>query len=161
MRTRALTWLILLVMVVQAAVYLPQMPPKMASSFGGDGSAKGFMTPRDFLFFEVFIVAIMLLAFNVLPRLSIRNPASVNLPNKAYWLAPERAAATMREVLARLRGLGNLILAFMALLFQATYLANLTSNPALDMKWFGIGMACWIAFFLGWIVSFYRKFQRI
>jgi hypothetical protein len=75
------------------------LPGVVASHFIAGGAADGFM-PRDrytafMLALVVFVPALLRLAASLAARLPVRL---VNLPNKQYWLAPERKAATLAAI---------------------------------------------------------------
>ena len=57
----------------------------------------------------------------------------INLPNKTYWLAPERREATLLYVSAWLRWFLVLTLAFITLVVGLTLRANLQTPPQLSV----------------------------
>ena len=69
------------------------LPPLVASHFGAGGVANGFMTRTVYTrFMEAFVIGLP--AFMVLVSLyAVGNArARLNMPNRDYWLAPERRA---------------------------------------------------------------------
>jgi uncharacterized membrane protein len=115
-----------------AVAYYPQLPERMASHFDGAGQANGW-SPKAFFFgLEAFVLVLMTACFAVLPAVIEQLPPRlVNLPNKDYWLAPERRAATMARVSSALTWFGCAVL---AVLIAATWLVirvNLGLEPAL------------------------------
>lgn len=81
--------------VVHFSSVYSQLPGVVASHFNGRGAPSGWQTKEAF--FGVF-VALSVLAGVIgfgMPRMIAAMPAQlVNLPNKRYWLAPERLAET-------------------------------------------------------------------
>ena len=75
-----------------------QLADPVATHFGSDYLANGFMTRDGYLAFSLafstLLPVIVAGAVGWLPRLF---PRSVNVPNRDYWLAPERRAATLDE----------------------------------------------------------------
>jgi hypothetical protein len=84
-------------MVACAVIYFsylyPRMPAVVASHFDAHGAANGWQTKQAFfgVFAGVTVIAAFLV-FVVPALIAIVPPQYVNLPNKDYWLAPERLA---------------------------------------------------------------------
>ncbi len=95
----------LFIIVVMAAVFfvtsIQSLPSAVASHFGAGGIADGFM-PRDaYILFMGSVSLGVPLAIGVLLSQTHRLPISlISIPNRLYWLAPERADAS-RRYLAR------------------------------------------------------------
>jgi uncharacterized membrane protein len=100
MQKSSLPKLVFVLLAVGAAIYLSslyaQLPEVVASHFNARGVPNGWQTKSAF--FSVLIGVSVLAAvvgFGI-PRLIMLLPAEyINLPNKGYWLAPERRAVTM------------------------------------------------------------------
>jgi uncharacterized membrane protein len=123
---------LVLAALVLAIVYYPQLPERMASHFDGSGQANGW-SPKTFFFgLEAFVLVVVTACFAILPAvIEALPPRMVNFPNKDYWLAPERRAATMASVSSALTWFGCAVMAF---LFAVTWLVikvNLGLEPAL------------------------------
>jgi len=130
------------------------MPDRVAVHFAADGSANGFMTRegyRQFLIeFGLGVPLITALIVAVLPALI---PGRVNLPNKDYWMAPERRAQSLAFLSGHGFWLGCLLLLLMSGVHRLVVAAN-TAEAAqrLDngsfawmMVLFGAGMVAWAA----------------
>ena len=75
------------------------MPEVVASHFEAGGVANGFMPRRQYVGFMVFVVVLVPSLLFFVGRLASRLPVQfINLPNKQYWLAPERRAATLTSL---------------------------------------------------------------
>ena len=71
------------------------LPEVAASHFVGSGAANGFMTRGSYESFMLLFVVVLPLVLVFVPTISLDNPkAGIRLPNKEYWLAPERQAET-------------------------------------------------------------------
>ena len=92
--------MLFVLLAVLASVYFwptyAQLPDVVASHFNERGVANGWQ-PKS-LFFEFFAGAVAIAAFLTfgIPAIFSKMPtAMINLPNKKYWLAPERRAETL------------------------------------------------------------------
>lgn len=93
--------------VLQALVYYPQLPARLASHFDAAGRPNGWSSKPAYFALQAFIVVVLTLCFAALPGWLERAPARlVNLPNKDYWLAPERRVSTMARVASALTWFG-------------------------------------------------------
>jgi uncharacterized membrane protein len=101
------------IVALQAIVYYPQLPAQLASHFDAAGRPNGWSSKSAYFALQAFIVLVLTLCFAALPSWLERAPARLlNLPNKDYWLAPERRAATMARVASALTWFGCAVLAF-------------------------------------------------
>jgi len=148
--------------IVQILIEGPRLPDSVASHFGADGRADGWSSRNAFLVtfgltyvFTALIIGGLGLFLHKIP------PAFVNMPNKDYWLAPERRTETCARVFGMMLWMGAATLCFMCLLFRNIVRANMA--PEGDA---GIGAGFWIimglylAFTVGWVVRFFRVFRK-
>lgn len=89
-----------MVVAASAAIYFwsmyAQLPDVVASHFNARGVANGWQ-PKS-VFFEFFAGAVAIVSFLTfgVPALISKLPTPmINLPNKEYWLAPERRQETL------------------------------------------------------------------
>lgn len=137
------------------------LPAVVAAHFGADGIANGFMPRGEFVGFMLALVLAVPSLIYFTGRLASRLPAQwLNLPNKQYWLAPERRAATLESlgkfgVWTAYATLGVLCLAYW-LVVQA----NLERPPRLEQApLVGVLAAFFIALFAGMVVVLRRFFR--
>ncbi len=94
-----LFWILVAVAAIQVWVYYPRLPATLASHFDGRGTPNGWQTKG--VFFSFYVGGILLAAVLCygLPRMIAAMPYStINLANKAFWLAPERRAETLAYI---------------------------------------------------------------
>ena len=104
----------------------PRLPARVASHFDATGAANGWMSPSGLFGFHAALLGILLLVFTVLPRLVRYLPAaSINLPNRDYWLAPERRETTLGRIEDWTAALGLAAITVIALLEELVVRANL------------------------------------
>src|SRR5215210_4275920 len=91
-----LRWVILGGLLIQAARYYPFLPARVASHFDVRGRPNGWMARQEFLLFEVLAIGVIFgISFGG-PALLGKVPSSMlNIPQRSYWLAPERRSQTL------------------------------------------------------------------
>jgi uncharacterized membrane protein len=146
---------------VQARRFAATMPPVLATHFGGSGAPNGWQTQSQFFILETLLLAVcLLLAFGI-PRLIGALPISLmNLPNKEYWLAPERREDTIESFKARFAWFGCGFLAFLLVVNQLVYDANQTQRRQLNTTAFVAAMVVFLAFVGVWTVLLIVRFSR-
>jgi uncharacterized membrane protein len=153
------------VAMIAAAGYIvataPGLPEHVATHFGGSGAADAWMTRagyvRFMLVFVVVLPALLVAAIGLLPRLF---PQWVNVPNRAYWLAPERRDDSLAFLLVHACWFGVLMEVFVAALHALLLHANATSPPRLPTLPFVAFLAAFLAALAVWIRALYRRFPR-
>src|SRR5664279_3490148 len=93
--------LLLVLVVAGGFVWLTsgELPPVVASHFGPGGTANGFMGKGMYIAVMLAVVVAVPALVGMSGQLVRVLPVQlVNLPNKQYWLAPERRAATIESL---------------------------------------------------------------
>jgi len=134
---------ILMCALVQAIYYYPRLPDRVASHFDARGQVDGWGTRNEFFAIEgVLMIGLALLTLFV-DWLVPRMPASlVNMPNKDYWFAPERRAATNRVMQSWVSTFMLLSLGFVVYVLQLAILVNVTGDADYMFipMWAGLGI---------------------
>lgn len=85
-----------LIAIVQITFWFNQLPDPMPSHFNGAGKVDGTMSKSGFMVMNVGLQAMFLIGFPLLSMLMKRMPDSMlNIPNKEYWLTPDRREQTL------------------------------------------------------------------
>jgi len=139
--------------------YAPRLPERVASHFNFRGEPDGWMPKAAFLFGNVgvviFTVAIMVGAAAWLTRLP---DDAINLPNKEFWLAPERRATTLRIVGDSLHWLGVATVALLGSVTLETCRANLLPEPRLGIGvW--VSLVAYLVYTVFWAAALTRRFR--
>ncbi len=163
MKSGAQKFFLLLVIVsfLQMLYFWPLTPETMASHFDGSGRANGWQTRVFFFVLYGGVLVLLFFTFQILPRQLKRFPDGlINLPNKGYWLAPERRAATFAVIEKQMILLGNatmmLIIGTMQLVFQA----NVDRSNRISGETMWIMLGAYICISIIWTVQFIRKFRK-
>lgn len=161
--SRSFGWLVwLAACVAYLAVFMwswATLPDRVASHFDGSGAADDWSSRASFLTIQALVGVFVLAGLPLLGALTTKLPPSmVNLPNKDYWLAPERRAATataIRDQLVLFTGLCGL---FLSWFMYDTVAAQARTPQHLQSPW--IALAVFVAATIVWIVGFQRRFAR-
>ena len=161
--SRALVTLICLnVFGVVFVVYTSQyLPDKVATHFGINGQADGWMSRNGYLLlmlaFMIGMSAFVSFVVGTLPR---KFPQWTNIPNRDYWLAPQRREESARFLSAHGKRLGYLIVMMMLGMHYTILLANHMRPPALPGSTFTSIILGFALALLWWIVRLYRRFPK-
>jgi uncharacterized membrane protein len=138
------------------ALYLPDI---MASHFDAAGRANGWQSRSAFLLLSAFILALVSLAFALMPRMFRGVPVGlVSLPQRDYWLAPERRDQTFAFIARSMLWFGCATLALLVAVTHLVLRVNLGLEPRLPSAWmFGL-LAVYVGFTLVWLLRFVRRF---
>ncbi len=138
------------------------LPDVVASHFGASGSANGFMSRTAYLGSMLAVVVVLPLVVALAGRLaSVLPPRWVNLPNKAYWLAPERRGATLEALSRRTGWLALFLLAFLCFVHWLVVQANANATKQLPQVPFFVGLALLLAATVGWVIALHRRFGNV
>ena len=149
------------VAVVQSIVYYPQLPDQVASHFGSNGQPNGWSSKTVFIIIDLATVALMTLVFLFLPKsLSRFSDSAISLPNKDYWLAPERREKTYVMIQDQMCWFGAATLVFLIGVFQLVIEANL-NPPATLSSGFMFLLIAYLAYTGWWVVMLISKFARV
>ena len=137
------------------------LPGLVSSHFGASGAANGFMTRT---FYTVFMVAFVI----GLPALMVfvtwhavgNAKARINLPNRGYWLAPERRGETIGLLRVGILWFGALLVTFLCYLHALVVLANEAQPVHLAGSWFMGGLVVYFVVLFVAVRMFLRRFRR-
>jgi len=138
----------------QALLWRSRLPERVATHFDGSGVPNGWMGRDAAVWFGPGMAVFLLLVFVGVGRLVRVLPVEmVNLPDKEYWLAPERRDSTLARIERMLRWMGILVGVFVLAVQEASFRANLAPGQRL-----GSGALVLLAGFLVlelvWILRF-------
>ena len=118
--------------IAQCIHDFPLLPDRMASHFGASGVPNGWMTkPQFFLIFAIVFLPAFFVEFWLHRKISKTPEAKLNLPNKKYWLAPERRAQTFAYFESFLAWYGCAFLFVLVSAMGLAMRANFNSPPRL------------------------------
>jgi len=151
---------LLAAIVLQILYYYPQLPETVASHFDGAGRPNGWSSKEAFFGVYALMVALQVLIFRVLPpRLGRLPPRLVSLPNRDYWLGPERREETLAYLTTSMAWFGFASILFAVVTIQLVIEANLSQAPLNGtMMW--VLLAAFFAFVFLWVARLLLRFAR-
>src|SRR5256885_8999011 len=124
---------IVLLHAAQTIYYFPRLPAIVAQHFDAAGRPNGWASRDGFFIFSWMILLGISAIFMLTPRMLRRVPVSlINLPNKDYWLAPERKQESLRFLERDLEWMGVLTVGFITLVMHFAIRANLVPQSKLQ-----------------------------
>ena len=138
------------------------LPASVASHFGGGWLANGWMARDDYLVFSLaFSTLLPLIVAAIVGWLPRLYPNLVNVPNRDYWLVPERRT-TMLDTLA-LSGvaLGALLSIFMGGIHGLILKANAVVPPRLPAGDFWTLLIAFLVLLTVWIGVLWTRFRNV
>ncbi len=155
--------LIALMLLAVAFVYLSSqtLPAVVASHFTLGGQADGYMRRDGYLRVMLgTVVGVPLLMIAVSSVVRLIPLRFVNVPNREYWLAPERSTETVAYVVRQGRVFGALMTGFLCFVHWLVVLANRQYPAHFPESLFVAGFSVFVAAVVVWLVLFFGRFRR-
>jgi uncharacterized membrane protein len=140
----------------------PLLPQRMASHFAASGAANGWMTKSQFLItYAIILLPAFFVEFGLHRKITATPEKRLNLPNKQYWLAPERRAETFAyfELFFGWFGCAFLLLEVSAM--GLAMRANFQNPPHMPTAPIVSVLVAFAVFTVGGIAAMARRFSRI
>ncbi len=146
--------------ILLAYIFHMELPDMVAIHFGEDGLPDSWVSSsNNFLIWSLFHV-VFVTFFLAVPVFLNKLPADlINLPNREYWLAPDKREKTLLEMETRFNVFG----AFLNVTFMALGILNFNANKSDPVQMnensiLTIGLFVLI-FVILWIRAFYARFK--
>jgi hypothetical protein len=136
------------------------LPEMVASHFSREGVATGFLPRAVYMRITLSTVLLPPMFLAVLPRLILRNPnARINVPNRDYWLAPERRERTVAIIVQQCTYFGVMLLLFLCYAHWLVVRANAAAPPTLSSGWILAGLVVFLGFTVRWATRMIGRFR--
>lgn len=157
---------LLLLVLVAAAGFVwftsGALPPVVASHFGPGGVPNGFMGKGTYTAFMLAVVVAVPALIGLSGQLVRAVPHRlVNLPNRQYWLAPQRRAATLDSLASIGVPFALALVVFLCFVHWLVVQANAVQPPRLSEGSLFAGLAVAGVAMVLWLVVFFRRFGRV
>lgn len=161
---RAIPALVFFAVLAAASVYLlastAALPERVASHFGANGAANGFMPRAEYrnfiLFFTLGLPALVVACLGALPRFF----STLKLPDAQHWMSPQQRTQTVDFLTRQAFWLGSLLVLFLCGVHALLVRANTQSAPQLQNELFIGLMAAFMLGMAAWAITFMRRFRR-
>ncbi|HEX5854318.1 MAG TPA: DUF1648 domain-containing protein [Thermoanaerobaculia bacterium] len=158
-RTRLFLLGLVLLSLVEAARQWSSAPDRVPSHFDAAGRPNAWSSRDEFFTLQVGVtlgVAALLIG---MPWLLKFTPTSlINLPNKSYWLAPERREETMDRLASYFDVFASATVLLLLAVFELTSLAS--RGGGLSTNFFLPVLVSYLVFSAGWTVALIRAFAN-
>jgi uncharacterized membrane protein len=157
---RGLFFAIVLAAIVQCVHDFPLLPDRLASHFAASGIPNGWMTKSQFFVtYAVVLVPALLVEFWVHRKVAKTPEAKLRLPNKEYWLAPERRAETFAYFESFFAWFGCAFLLVEVVAMGLAMRANFDTPPQLPIGPIVSVIAGFILFNVAAVIAMLRRFS--
>jgi uncharacterized membrane protein len=156
---RILFFAVVLLAMARCIHDFPLLPDRLASHFGPSGMPNGWMTkPQFFITYALLFLPALFVEF-LAGRKVANSPANkLRLPNKEYWLAPERRTETLAYFESFFAWYGCAVLLVEVLAMGLAVRANFDDPPVLATGPIVTVAAGFIVFNITAAVAVYRRF---
>lgn len=137
------------------------LPDTVASHFGPSGAADGFMPRTAYLALMAgFAAGLPAIMVWVQSRVMRRAPQRLRLPNRDYWVAPERIEEALRMITEKLMQFGAMLALLLCFVHWEVVQANLRNPPQLDNARMITALAVLLLAVAVWVYRLYARFRR-
>jgi uncharacterized membrane protein len=151
--------LLLMLCIAHAVYYYPLLPDRVASHFGASGQPDAWSGKASFVKLYLIMVAFIAVLFPGIGLILRKIPAYlINLPNKDYWLAPERSEETIAVLSRQLLWFGSATLLLLLDIIHQSFRVHLGKAQALEHPW--ISIVAYVVFTAFWSIALIVKFSR-
>ena len=139
--------------------YYPLLPDHVASHFGASGRSDAWSSKDMFVKIYLFAVAFVAILFSGIGFVLRRTPSNlINLPNKDYWLSPERRDGTIGLLSRQFLWFGSATLLLMLDIFHQAFMVHLGRSRGLEHP--VVSLVIYVAFTAIWSIGLVRRFVR-
>lgn len=137
------------------------LPAVVATHFNAAGAADGFMDRGAYIAMFTSLVLVVPLVIGLLPgALARRGGAGLNIPNREYWVAPERRAQTAAHLQAHGLWFAVLLSAFLAFVHAQVVRANQVQPPVLSTPVVMAALGVFLLLLAVWLAVLMFRFRE-
>ena len=158
------TWSVFVLLSLIALLFVTgtaaELPLTVASHFDAAGRPNAFMSRGGYIRFAlclcvglpVLVVAILTLVYS--------RAVELKLPNREYWMAPQRIHRTRSFLVAHGVWLGSLLVVLSCVIHWLELGANRRQPPHLSSQTFAVCMIAFLIAMAAWIAALMFAFRR-
>jgi uncharacterized membrane protein len=157
---KGLFFAIVLAAIAQCVHDFPLLPDRLASHFAASGIPNGWMTkPQFFITYAVVLLPAFIVEFWAHRRVAKTPEAKLRLPNKEYWLAPERRAITFAYFDSFFAWFGCIFLLVEVFTMGLAMRANFDTPPLLPTGPIATVIAGFVLYNVAAVTAMLRRFS--
>ena len=161
---RRISWIVFALALLFAILYfsntVSSLPPLVASHFDAAGHPNAHMT-REFYTKFIFAMGVGFpIAMVALLTVIYSRASDMKLPNRDYWLAPERIGQTRSMLVTHGVWFGCLMVAMVCYVHWLELAAHRSAPPQLSNQMLMAGLLVFLGIAVGWILALLRTFRR-
>ncbi len=146
--------------VIQTLWYWPRLLDRVVSTYDAAGDPSGSMAKPLFFALHLLMVAVCVVVFAGLEVILRKAPPSlINIPNREYWLAPDRREATYGRLGESIRSYGTATLVFLIVLAELVIRQNLWPESSVPTIGLWIAASAFVVFTVAWVIRFLLMFR--
>ena len=158
------TWSVFIALLLFAILYVTgtvsQLPLTVASHFNADGRANAFMSRSGYTRFVLCVAVGLPLAVVAILTAVYSRATDMKLPNREYWLAPQRVDQTRAFLVAHGVWFGSLLVVLACFVHWLELAANRAQPPHLSNSMFAAVMMAFLLATAVWIAALMVAFRR-
>jgi uncharacterized membrane protein len=159
-----MTWVVFAVLLLGFVFFVtataPQLPPWVASHFDAGGNANAFMSKQGYVRFVLVLGLGLPVGLVALLSAVYRRAPDLKLPNRDYWLAPERIAGTRRYLTAHGVWFGSLLVLLVGFVHRLELQANAQAPPHLSSRTMALSIILFLMAAGAWLGALLIAFRR-
>jgi uncharacterized membrane protein len=160
---KRIPWIIFGLMLLFAILYVTRtvgdLPPLVASHFDAGGQPNAYMTRSLYAKFVLGMSVGLPIAMVALLTVVYSNARDMKLPNRDYWLAPERIAQTRSLLVSYGVWFGSTMVAMACYVHWLELGAHRSVPPHLSNQLIGGGLIAFLLITFGWIAALLSAFR--
>ena len=157
-------WIAFALALLSAIFYfsntISSLPPMVASRFDGAGFPTAHMTRAFYTKFVIGMGVGFPIAMVTLLSVVYSKASDMKLPNRDYWLAPDRIGQTRALLVAHAVWFGCLMVAMVCYMHWLVLIAHRSVPPRLSNQLVMGGVLVFIGIAAAWIIGLLRTFRR-
>jgi uncharacterized membrane protein len=161
---KTISWTVFVLMLVFAILFVtqtaPRLPALVPSHFDLAGYPNAFMTHNRYIRFTLLLGVAVPVALVALLTVVYSRAGDMKLPNREYWLAPERIARTRARLVAHGVWFGTLLVAMVCFVHWLELGALRHMPPQLSNAALEAGLLAFVLIAAGWIIALLISFRR-
>ena len=158
------TWSVFVLLLLFAILFVTgtasQLPPTVASHFDAAGQPNAFMSRSGYVRFMLCLTAGFPVLIVLILRTVYSRATNMKLPNRDYWMAPERVARTRAFLVAHGVWFGSLLVTLTCFVHWLELGANRQQPPHLSTQSFAAVLVAFLIATAAWIAALTFAFRR-